>query len=406
MRIAFVSYEFPPETGGGGIGTYLLHASRMLARLGHEVEIFCGTSGNPRTEAIEGCTVHRLTSPDSPSFKDCVAPVFAGRHAARAFHVIEGCDFDASALRVKERFPTLPYVAKLHTPRFVIDELQHRAPSARQRVRIALGALRRGRLFLSPPIRRQAAAQDEIAALRLADAIAAPSRAIADAAVTWAPLSRAKISVFPYPYEPPAALLDIPVRTETKRVTFIGRLEERKGVVELAAAIPAVLGRFPDACFRFVGRDMDASDGGPSMRRHLERRLGRHGAAVEFTGAVAAREIPRYLAETDIVAAPSHWESFGLVCCEALAAARGVIGSASGGMGEILDGGRCGLLVPPRHPDELAAAIISLLGDPAHRTALGEAGRRRILEYYSADHVMKAQIATYERAIAVCHGPA
>jgi glycosyltransferase involved in cell wall biosynthesis len=141
---------------------------------------------------------------------------------------------------------------------------------------------------------------------------------------------------------------------------------------------------------------------GVGMRAFLERRLVGLRNLVEFTGPVPPEELARILSETDVVAAPSHWESFGLVCCEALAAARGVVASANGGMAEILVGGRCGILVPPRQPGSLAAALIRLLKTPALRQTLGEAGRRHVLEAYGAETVLAAQIASYRRAIARC----
>jgi glycosyltransferase involved in cell wall biosynthesis len=141
---------------------------------------------------------------------------------------------------------------------------------------------------------------------------------------------------------------------------------------------------------------------GVGMRAFLERRLGGLRNLVEFTGPVPPEELARILSETDVVAAPSYWESFGLVCCEALAAARGVVASANGGMAEILDGGRCGLLVPPQQPGLLAAALIRLLKTPALRQTLGEAGRRHVVEAYGAEIVLAAQLASYQRAIARC----
>ena len=48
MRIALLSYEYPPETGFGGIGTYTYYQARALARLGHEAHVFAGTQSAER----------------------------------------------------------------------------------------------------------------------------------------------------------------------------------------------------------------------------------------------------------------------------------------------------------------------------------------------------------------------
>lgn len=400
MRIAFVSHEYPPETGGGGIGTYLAQITRLLARAGHEVHVFAGSQGAAASSPLpEGGQLHRIAGP-AAGFRSAVVPVFAAEHARKPFAVVEGTDFDASALGIRQARPDIPYVVKLHTPRFVIDEMHAQPPRGRVKWRMMIGAWRRGRRFQPRPIREQPAAQAELAAIRLADEIAAPSQAVADAACQWAALDRDRISIFPYPYEPGADILAIPAGGATNRVTFLGRLEERKGVIDLADAIPRVRAQQPAARFRFVGRAVPHGPAGTDMADFLRDRLGPHAAAVEFTGPRPPGDIPGLLAATDILVAPSHWESFGLVCCEGLAAARAVVGSANGGMAEILDHGRIGVLVPPRRPGVLARELLTLLGDPARRQALGTAGRQHVCKQYSGERVVAAQIASYERAIA------
>ncbi len=404
MRIAFVSYEFPPETGGGGIGTYLAQVTGLLAKAGHDVQVFAGSADVPsRVNLPQGGQLFRIPSDPGQGFRAAVVPPFLNEHRFRPFDVIEGTDFDASALEIKRAAPAIPYVVKLHTPRFVIDELHARRPAAWSRLRMTLGALRRGRWPRSIPIRMQPPAQAELEALCLADEIAAPSQAVGDAALGWTHLDRNRISVFPYVFEPGPELLGIPAGGATNRITCLGRLEERKGVIDLVDAIPLVLARNPQARFRFVGRSVPHGPSGRDMRDFLQARLGRHAGAVEFLGPHAHREIPGLLAETDILAAPSHWESFGLVCCEGLAAARAVLGSSNGGMAEILAHGRYGLLVPPHQPGEIARALLELLASPSRRAALGEAGRQHVLDQFSARRVMAAQVASYQRAVSRAH---
>lgn len=408
MRIAFVSYEFPPETGGGGIGTYLAQVTAYLAGAGHDIHVFAGGHEPSKRPLPQGGTLHRIPSGGSPGFRHEILPAFMAEHRTAPFDVVEGTDFDASALEIKRTCPNLPCVVKLHTPRFLVDELNHRPSTPWQRMRMTAGALRRGQLLRWPAIREQAPAQAELSGLRLADRIAAPSRAIGNAAIEWTGCDAAKVDLFPLPFEPSPALLQIPPDAGTARVTFLGRLEERKGVVDLIDSVPRVLGRWPRAKFRFIGRAMPSGRGALSMQEFLQARLGRHLDAVEFTGPRPAEEIPALLADTDILAVPSHWESYGLVCCEGMAAARPVIAGARGGMAEIFAGAKCGLLVEPRQPAELAQGILHLLSDPGMRRRLGEAGRRRVLEDFGFAKVMSAQLASYQRTIEQCRarGPA
>jgi glycogen(starch) synthase len=407
MRIAFVSHELPPETGGGGIGTYLGQIAPALAASGHSVELFAGGAADSRQQVAENLVVHRTACAGSPEFAEAVAGPFAAVHLREPFDVVEGCDFDASAVAIKRRFPDLPYVCKLHTPRFAVDEMHHRRPGPMARLRMTLGALRRGRRppeFAATGLRRTPGARRELEAMSRADVLAAPSEAIAASARAWVPGCGDRIQVFPYPYAPAPALLALPPGGPGGMVTFLGRIEPRKGVEDLARAIKRILARQPAARFQFVGREMPAPDKTGSMIAALRRILGpTAAAAVQFPGPCQPSELAEVFRRSDLIVIPSHWESFGLVCCEALAAARAVVATSGSGLAEILAQGACGVLVPPRSPDALAAAIERLLADPAERVRLGTLGRARVLRAYAVAAVVPAQLASYERAIRRAH---
>jgi glycogen(starch) synthase len=404
MRIAFISHEFPPNTGGG-IGTYLRQVAPLLAAAGHDVEVFAGGREAATLRESPTLVIHRIACATSPAFAEAVLEPFAAIHRAHPFDVVEGCDFDASAVAIKRRFPALPYVCKLHTPRFAVDEMHHHPPVFRDRLRMTLGAWRRGRSapsFTAAALRHSPEARRELEAISIADVIASPSQAIADKAREWVPGCDSRLRVFPYPFLPAPALLAIPADTLTRRVTFLGRIEERKGVLDLAAAIPLILARHPDTRFRFVGRAMPALDGGQSTDELIRTRLGAAAAKVEFPGAQPPENIAALLAETDLLVVPSHWESYGLVCCEGLAAARGVVGSAAGGMAEILDHGSCGRLVPPHSPAAIATEVCHLLEHPEERIRLGLAGRQRMLDHFSPARMLPDQLASYRLAVELC----
>ncbi|MHC5738394.1 glycosyltransferase [Nostoc sp.] len=67
---------------------------------------------------------------------------------------------------------------------------------------------------------------------------------------------------------------------------------------------------------------------------------------------------------------------FLFVCLEAMAAARGIVGSSSGGMVEQRNHGECGRLVPPYNPNQIAKAVVKLLRNPSLRMELGQAARK------------------------------
>ncbi len=403
MHIAFISYEYPPDTAAGGIATYVKQAAFMLASRGHDVEVFTAGRGRGGVEREDGVLVHRLQDPDGPGdgtgdFSARIAPVFAARHALSAFDVLEGPEYRAEARDAVRLVPDIALVVKLHTPSFVLRSLNTALYSpVRRTLSAAKSLLRRERPFYD----YRPEEDPERAHCLDADEVAAPSRAIGEKVQQEWGLNPEKLAYYPLAYVPDGALLRVPHGTETNRVTYYGRLEVRKGVVDLAEAIPLILDACRQAKFRFVGRSLPSPKAGMDMKAFLAQKLARHGGAVEFCGAVAPAEVPLLLAETDVCVFPSLWESFGYTCLESMAAGRGVVATTPSGMDEMLrDNGReYGLLVPPQSPAEIASAVIALLQSPAQRMEYGAAARQRVVEHYSLSRVGELQEASYDRAI-------
>jgi glycosyltransferase involved in cell wall biosynthesis len=206
--------------------------------------------------------------------------------------------------------------------------------------------------------------------------------------------------VIPNVFIAPDALLTVPVHTQTNLITCIGRLEARKGVIDLANAIPLVLQHFKDARFRFIGRSLPYPGTGEDVRDMLKRLLAPVSHAVEYVDGVPYDQVHRYYAESDICVLPSIWENFPNVCLEAMSAARGVVGSSAGGMAEMIDDGRTGLLIPPRNPRAIADAILCLLREPDRRMEMGRAARQHVRAAYAPEVIAPLQEASYVRAIA------
>jgi glycogen synthase len=401
MKIAFVSYEYPPDTAIGGIATYVRQAAQMLSQRGHDVEVFAASPSRSGCETSPGLKVHRIQPRDRASFAQEIAPIFAQRHQLVQFDLLEGPDCGADAAVIAAQFPALPLVVKLHTPSYILQKVGHTPLDGSAKLRFILGALRRGQWPKLPPTQplydRQS--DPEYHHALQAQTIAAPSQAIGQQVQADWQLDRGIIDPVPYPYIPTPALLEIPLDTQTQRITFIGRLEIRKGILDLMQAIPLVLNQYPAAKFRFVGPAWPSPVKHLNMQEYICQKLHRHIHALEFVGAVPLDQVPQYLAQTDICVFPSIWESFGLVCLEAMAAGRGVVGSSAGGMVELLDGGRAGLLTPPQQPILLAQLILQLLQDPDLRQQYGAIARARVLSHYSLEYIGQIQEASYRSAI-------
>jgi glycosyltransferase involved in cell wall biosynthesis len=167
--------------------------------------------------------------------------------------------------------------------------------------------------------------------------------------------------------------LDPPVVSPPRepRVIFVGSLEPTKGVDVLLAAWAIVAARLPDARLVLVG------DG--SARESL-RRSARHLADfVTFTGPVPRSDLPNLYDHSSCLVLPSRSEGLARVLIEAMARARPVVGSTVGGIPEVVEHGRTGMLVAPEDPSALAEAILSVLVDRPSAERMGAEGRRRML---------------------------
>jgi N-acetyl-alpha-D-glucosaminyl L-malate synthase BshA len=164
-----------------------------------------------------------------------------------------------------------------------------------------------------------------------------------------------------------------------KRVKDVVRVFAR--VAEQMAAVLVMVGDGPD-------------------RVHAEaeaRELGLH-EKVFFLGKIEA--VAPLLAGADLFLLPSASESFGLSALEALACGVPVVATDIGGASEILRDGVTGLIVPPRDPGRLAAAIETLLADPARAREMGRRGSADVAARFTPDHLVDGTIAAYETILA------
>ena len=180
-------------------------------------------------------------------------------------------------------------------------------------------------------------------------------------------------------------------RNDPARIGEIARLCDVKGQRELLQAVA----RLPEARLVLAGRDLEQ---GGAFQDALERESERLGIRerVEFG---FHDDVPALLESLDVVALPSWTEGLPIVLLEAMAHARPVVATPVGGTPELVTDGETGLLVPPRDPEALATALRRLLEDPELARRLGEAGRARVAERFTAAGQAQRILAIYDDVV-------
>jgi glycosyltransferase involved in cell wall biosynthesis len=182
-----------------------------------------------------------------------------------------------------------------------------------------------------------------------------------------------------------------PAPTDEPRLAIVGRLIPIKGHAVLLEAVARARREVPGLVLEVAGEGPLE----PELRATAER-LGLVGA-VSFLGRVAPAG--PVFERAAIVVVPSLGEGFGMVALEAMERGRAVIASDVGGLPEILDDGRTGLLVPPGDAESLARAIVELALDPARTAALGSAGRERAVAEFAQERCTDRIEALYRTAL-------
>jgi glycosyltransferase involved in cell wall biosynthesis len=190
---------------------------------------------------------------------------------------------------------------------------------------------------------------------------------------------------------------------DSQTVVYLGRLEHRKGTIDLLHAVPIVLRKHPEAAFMLIGADRPHCPGGRTHTQYLADEFPAEVQDhVKLLGPLSDSDVETWLRRATLFVAPSLYESFGLIFLEAMRWGTPVIGTRAGGIPEVIDDDRSGVLVPPHDPDALAAAIIALLGDPGRRLVLGAAGRLRCETEFSAGRMGRQMVESYGEVIARC----
>lgn len=187
------------------------------------------------------------------------------------------------------------------------------------------------------------------------------------------------------------ALREVPARAAEDapvRILFAGRIGARKGTFELLRAFARLAPQFPAATLVCAG------DGEGEKLKQLARELG-VAARVECPGWLNAEQMADELRRASVFALPSHHEGVPIALLEAMSHSLPVLTTPVGGIPEVIESDRNGLMVEPGNVDAIERALERLLRSSAERERLGAAARATIAERYSLESSIERLAALY-----------
>ncbi|MFI9488203.1 D-inositol-3-phosphate glycosyltransferase [Promicromonospora sp. NPDC052451] len=414
LRIAMVSVhtsplEQPGTGDAGGMNVYVLELSRALARRGAQVEIYTRATSSAQP---------KVTNPE-PGI--CVVHVAAGPYEGLDKNDLPGqlCAFAAGVLRAEAHRPEGWYDV-LHTHYWLSGQVGWLAAerwdvplvhTMHTMARVKNAALApgdspepHGRVIGEEQVVAEADAlvanTDEEATDLVRDYHADPARVH----VVQPGVDLGVFSPLPGGTEGDPAGRDrardelrerLALPTDRRIVLFAGRVQLLKGPDVLVRALGERVwdGRPPLLVV------LGGASGRPTAVRELEALAYQEGVArhVRVRPPVPQGILADYFRAVDLVAVPSHNESFGLVAAEAQAAGTPVVAAAVGGLRTVVQDGVSGVLVPDHEPGSWALALKTLLDDDAVRERLA-AGARASAARFGWDRTAEETLDVYERA--------
>jgi teichuronic acid biosynthesis glycosyltransferase TuaC len=179
-------------------------------------------------------------------------------------------------------------------------------------------------------------------------------------------------------------------KTSERRIIFVGRLTEDKGVKELLKAFAHIYRKHPDTRLVLIGE--------PVLREWISGFIRENALekAVEMTGGVPHETLPEHYGKGHLFVLPSYSEGMPVSMLEAMAMGLPVVISAVGGVPEIIRHGENGLLVKPRSVDDIVEKVSLLLENPDLARKIKETALSEVRSKYTWDASANMLVAKYK----------
>lgn len=388
MHILYVTLTFPPDTGWGGIGTYVYHMSRGMVARGHRVTVLCGYKDRKYEEDRSGLRIVRELEPHARSWQERSEEIAAWIESQPREHrpnVIEFAEYGANGVFFQRRNPDFPTVVKLHLPA-CLCALYDAHP-------LKAIVLRR---FPSKVMRCEEVAEHESA--RRAHVVVSPSAWLMATLEKrkWSfPVTR---SVVPNPigYEHPSNLRKKDY--QALEILWLARMDRLKGAPLVPAICREVWRQEPLTRFELIGQDKHRENNESWYEWVLRKTPPRFREQIRMLGGVPHAQIPEHLARHSVAVFASKVENFPYTVLESMDAGLACVVASGGGAHEVgVDG--VTVLNSPRRASEIAARLVRLLRDPNMRQRMGAAAQNQVRAEFGTEVISQKMELVYLTAI-------
>lgn len=407
MRISMVSEHASPLAALGGVdaggqNVHVASLSMALARRGHSITVYTRRDSEELPERVRAApgleVVHIDAGPPTAILKDEMLPYMGA--------LADGIAADWGACP-----PDLVHGHFWMSGLAALDAARRNGPDCSVPVVQtfhALGTVKRRhqgkedtspleRAWLEPSVGRQV---DRVIATCSDEVFELKAMGVDGTRVSVAPCG---VDLTLFGADGPAA-----PRRRAHRIMTVGRLVPRKGVDLVIRALRTLADTGVDDLELVIaggGGDAKRLGEDPEARRllALAAELGVADRVV-LEGQVPRERMPELLRSADAVVCTPWYEPFGIVPLEAMACGVPVIAAAVGGLIDTVVDGQTGLHVPPRNVEALAAAIRTVVEDPAAARKLGRAGLARVHARYSWDRIAAETEKAYQLTLNQANG--
>jgi glycogen(starch) synthase len=407
LKLAIVSYEFPPHNGSGGVAFYSYNLAQLLSE-SCLVYVFSGADLGSKS-IYEQSKINNFISivvncKSSDDFIYKVVDVFKKFHQQLPFDLIESPEVGACALEIKKAIPSLPLIVKLHSPTSLLGYyVVKNAPFKLKTLWYIKWISSMGNNSLTKFYIPAKVVDKEYQIIQMANVLYAPSKSVYSNLINlWGINLPCQFinNYYPFDISISSTLLlkkENSIKNATV-ITFVGKLTFLKGADVLFNLLLKLSASDLNFQFNIVGND----EGDLFSNKYLSKYksvIDTNSNKIKVYSRLTNKHVLEILEKSHIVLVPSLWENQPTVIFEAISRACLVIANDIGGIPEIIDDKKTGFVIKNNRVAEYYSTIVNIIRNPEVYAFITRNAISKCSVLFDKDQQIQKQIALYSTLI-------